>query len=83
MKFSPEEIAMLAEAERMMDAGRIPFVMWQGERVMVPAETMHELGLRQKQTINKEIFMAICHCNLAYIQAQRALLQAAKGQSRK
>lgn len=72
-----EEIKLVAEAERLMDDGKIPFVMLDGQRASVPVETMTELGLRQGQTINAIIFVEILKQNIALCQTKIALAKAA------
>lgn len=81
-QFTTKEIRALAEAERMMDAGQVPFVNFGGQRVMMRQEVMDELGLKQSQTINNQIFMAILQQNLAYCEAQIAIEKAKAAASR-
>ena len=58
-------IRVLAEAERLMDEGKIPFVMAKSpvggdyERLAVDASIMKKLGLEQGQKINSIIMEAI------------------------
>ena len=61
---------MLAEAERMMDAGEKKYVILEGERLMVTDEVMVALGLQPKQTINWEIFVAIQQESIKMIRLQ-------------
>ena len=74
-KLTTEEIKMLAKAERQMDAGEVPFVVWQGGRMMVQQIVMEELGLESGQTVSHEIAGAILNANLAVC---RAAVAAAK-----
>lgn len=59
-----ETLRKMAESERMMDAGLIPFV-WapspsgQLERLAVASTIMEELGLKQGQTVNSILVDAI------------------------
>jgi len=59
-----ETLRKMAESERMMDAGLIPFV-WalspsgQMERLAVASTIMKELGLKQGQTVNSILVDAI------------------------
>ena len=68
-KFTTKEIKMLAEAERQLDAGEVPFVVWGGGRMTVQPIVMEELGLEIGQTVSHEIAGAILRANLAAIQA--------------
>ena len=63
-RFSNEEIRLLAESERAMDAGEIPFVIYHGQRASVQKPVMDQLGLVQGQTINDEIFGAMLRANI-------------------
>lgn len=80
-KFTLEEIRMLAEAERMMDAGEVPFVMWHGHRVPVQPNCIAELGLEPGQTIIDVIALAIAEWNIASLKAQIALAEITKSSS--
>ena len=73
MELSNEDIRALADLERMMDSGEVPFVILNGERVATNELIMSELGLEQGQTINREIFKAMMRAQLAALQAQMAL----------
>ena len=73
MRFTPEEIAKLAEAERMMDSGKVPFVMWRGERMMVDEQIMAELGLERGQTVSDVIAAEITRASLRQTQAKIAM----------
>ena len=68
-KLTTDEIKMLAKAERQMDAGEVPFVVWEGRRMMVQEIVMEELGLESGQTVSHEIVFAIFGANLAVCQA--------------
>ncbi len=76
--FSDDEIRMLAECERMMDTGVIPFVVLGDQRVAVSKVVMDELDLKQGQTINSAIFGAILRHNIAWIKTEIALKKAGK-----
>ena len=65
-------IKAMAEAERLMDAGIIPFVLAPGpsgliERLAMTKEQMEEFGLVQGQRINTIIRDAILEANLKRI----------------
>ena len=67
--FNKQRIRSLAEAERLMDEGKVPWV-WapneQGmyERLAVAPEIMEEFGLEQSQTVNFIILNAIAEMSL-------------------
>ena len=72
-KLTTEEIKLLAQAERLMDAGEVPFVVWDGGRMIVQPVVMDELGLESGQTVSHEIAGAILSANLAAIQTSAAI----------
>jgi hypothetical protein len=53
------EIRLQAEAERAMDAGEMPFVIYNGNRLPLLKKEMDRFGLQQGQTINDIIFWHI------------------------
>lgn len=57
------EIRLQAEAQRMMDSGEMPFVIYNGERLALMKEQMDRFGLRQGQTINSTIYYHILCSN--------------------
>lgn len=68
-------IKLLAEAERKMDDGEIPFVWAPGpngilERLALTSEIMEEFELRQGQTINTIIRNAILEENVRIVIAK-------------
>lgn len=65
-----DQIKMLAESERRMDDGKMPFVIWFGNRLPVPAECMAEFALRQGQTIGDEIGREITKWQIADLEAR-------------
>jgi hypothetical protein len=66
--FTKDEIKLLAECERMMDAGA-PFVRLNNERIMCRKECMEEFGLERGQTITDTIFREILKWNIADCEA--------------
>lgn len=64
-----EHIRILAEAERLMDEGKVPWV-WAPDsynsrsRLAVAPNVMEELGLKQGQTVNNMIIDAIAELSL-------------------
>lgn len=70
LNLNRDQIKMLAEIERQMDDGLVPFVIWAGNRLTVRHECMEEFGLRQAQTINDEIAREIMKWNIAYCEAR-------------
>ena len=75
-KLTNEEIRMLAQAERQMDAGEITFVVCDGRRMIVQPVVMEELGLKPGQTVSSTLVLAILEANLAALQADVALADA-------
>ena len=68
-----ERIRMLAEAERMMDKGEIPWVWAIGplgtkERLCVNSQIMEEFQLEQGQSVNSFIMDAIARRSLELIR---------------
>ena len=68
-----EQIRLLAKAERLMDAGEIPWVWATGldgqyERLSVTPEIMEILELEQGQTINSFIVNAIAELSLQILK---------------
>ena len=67
------QIRMLAKAERLMDAGEIPWV-WafgpdgQYERLSVAPDVMEMLELEQGQTVNSFIVNAIAELSLRILK---------------
>jgi len=76
LKLSVEEIRMLADQERRMDSGELPFVNSPGGRMSVSPEVMAELGLAAGQTVSWPIMQAILEATLASLQAHMALDKA-------
>ncbi|MCZ6770780.1 MAG: hypothetical protein O7G83_02180 [Proteobacteria bacterium] len=68
-----EEFKMLAKAERQMDAGEVPFVVWAGHRMLVQRLVMEELGLETGQTISDALSRAITEAHIASLKATVAL----------
>jgi len=62
---SIEEIRMLAEAERQMDAGELAYVVGPGGRLVVQPEIMERFGLEAGQTVSTELCVAIGEAHLA------------------
>lgn len=61
-----KELRMLAEIERQMDRGEIPWVRVEGftQRASIMPETMTVLGLETGQTITWFMFGEICQLQL-------------------
>lgn len=75
-ELSLEELHALAAMERMMDDGAQPFVKLGDQRLAVSAEALEHFGLRQGQTINHTIFLAILKWNIAACEAGLAIERA-------
>ena len=68
-----ERIRMLAEAERLMDEGKIPWVWAIGpygtkERLCVNPQVMEEFQLEQGQSVNSFIMDAIAYRSLELLK---------------
>lgn len=74
-EFTVEQLRMLAEQEREMDAGRVPFVRLRDQRMAMTASAMAEFGLKAGQTINDQIFMGILRFNLAELRFNLAEME--------
>ena len=68
-----EQMKILAEAERQMDAGAVPFVVCQGSRMIVDPLVMEEFGLQAGQTISPVMVVKILEAHLAMCQAELRL----------
>ncbi len=75
-KLTTEQIRMLAQAERQMDAGEISFVVCAGGRLIVRPVVMEELGLETGQTVSNTLVLAILKANLAALRVDVALAGA-------
>jgi hypothetical protein len=75
-RFTNEEVALLAECERKMDAGEIPFVMMGGVRLATNREVMEELKLVQGQTVTPFIHHRMLEIQIALLQAKLAIERA-------
>jgi hypothetical protein len=68
-----QQIRMIAQAERLMDAGEIPWV-WsvgpygQKERLSVAPDVMETLGLEQGQSVNSIIVNAIAELSIQILK---------------
>ena len=81
MNFTLERIRLLAQAERDMDSGKIPYTMLDGRRVAIEADAMEALNLQQGQTINWSIFIALQEWRIAQCRhklAEEAVEKAAQ-----
>lgn len=70
MHFTPEQIRMLAQCERDMDAGNVPFVRVDGlGRMLVNPLVMEELGLVSGQTVSAAMQLPIMEANMRAMMA--------------
>lgn len=76
MNLSIEETRLLAKLERDMDAGAVPFVMYEGQRLAVTEDAMAELGFEQGQSIKLPLFIALTQFNISQCEAQIAIQNA-------
>ena len=77
-EFTLEEIRMLVEQEREMDAGTVPFVMLGGHRMAMTPEAMQHFGLTVGQSISHEINMAILKFQIEWLTDKIAEQNAQK-----
>lgn len=75
-QYDREDMHLLAEIERDMDAGRQPYVVYGGSRMAVEPDQLQEFGLVSGQTINHTIARALMEWRVAKIQAAIALKEA-------
>lgn len=73
MKLTTQQIKDLAEVERLMDSGELPFVIYGGHRASMDAETLRHFGLQQGQTITDPIWEAILEFKIARCQEEIAM----------
>lgn len=65
-----EQVQMLAELDRDMDAGKVAFVRLNGNRLAMTPETMSYFKLAVGQSISAAAFEAIQRYNLEQAQAE-------------
>ena len=68
-----QQIRMLAQAERLMDSGEVPWVWSVGpygqmERLSVAPDIMETLGLEQGQSVNSMIVNAIAELSIQILR---------------
>lgn len=75
-----EEFRLLAECERKMDAGEIPYVRLsgQGHRIAMDSQAMGDLGLTQGLTVTATMFSVILKYLLERCSAQIAFERGQK-----
>ena len=78
-KLTDEDLKMLADRDRKMDLGELPYVLYQ-DRTHYTAnpEVLAELGLVSGQTVSDAVIAAILAANLASLQARFAVEAAIK-----
>ncbi len=67
---SIEELKMLADCERGMDSGIIPYVVLNGDRCAIDHEILSHFGLINHQTIDSVIFIAIQKFNIGRLKKE-------------
>ena len=70
MTLTDEEIKLLAQLEHQMDTGEQPFVVYHGHRIAVSKTHMKRFKLRQAQSINDAIHMALLEANIEECRAR-------------
>lgn len=79
MHFTPEQIRMLVQCERDMDAGKVSFVRVDGAgRMAVNPLVMEELGLVSGQTVSAAMQLPIMEANMRAMAVAIALGDAVK-----
>jgi hypothetical protein len=58
-QLSVKEIRQLAEIERGMDSGEIPYVVYAGHRTPIVRDVLDHLGLQSGQTVSHILWVAI------------------------
>lgn len=79
MKLTVEQTRMLAAVQRDMDAGKLFFVVFKGERLSVLDEVAEELGLERGQTVNLAIVQSIVEASIAVLETKMAMPMMASG----
>ncbi len=69
-KLTHEEIKILAECERKMDAGKTPHVVVDGHRFAVNDEILEHFGLQNRQTVTNVIITAILEFNIERLKKE-------------
>ena len=72
-ELTDEQIRMLAECERKMDSGEMPYVIWRGQRLSQRPYVMERLGLVVGQTISDPIFKRALELGIEECQKAIAL----------
>ena len=70
MNFTTDELKMLAESERLMDGGEMPYVNFHNQRLMVSEQAMAEFDLRIGQCISDAVFVALIRFEIADCKSQ-------------
>lgn len=68
--FTPEQLRLLAKAERDMDDGSLPFVWNRGQRFAVASEAMAHFDLRSGQTVSDVLVVAILQWTIAQLESE-------------
>ena len=76
MKLSTEEIRMLAQVERDMDAGNQPFVICHGQRWAFTSDILEDNGVESGQTVSPVIIEALLKSSIASLNAKIAITEA-------
>lgn len=71
-----QALVEIAQIDRMMDIGLLPFVMFNDQRIPVEAYIMQELNLLQGQLISTETFKTVMKLCLRDCEASMALNKA-------
>jgi len=80
--FTVEQLRMLVEQEREMDAGRVPYAYVEGctQRASMRPKIMEMLGLETGQKVSSVIFMEILKLNIQECEQEIAYRDLLKEQ---
>lgn len=81
LKLSIDEYRMLAEVERMMDKGEIPYVVQNGQRLAFSKDVMEEFKVENGQTVSLELMIAMTEANIACLKIEIDLKKLIHGGS--
>jgi hypothetical protein len=79
MKFTTEQVRLLAENDRKMDAGEQPFVLDdRNARWAFPGDVLGTFGVVSGQRVSSTVLQALLEANLAHINALIAIDRSRK-----
>ena len=63
-----EEMKILAQCERDMDAGKVMYVVHKGQKMLVPKEVMDHFELQVGKTVSAEMVLIIIKKNMSLLR---------------